>query len=377
MKRYFSLILAIAATVSAQIVPSTGNVRGPTSATDNAVARYDGTTGKLIQNSGVTIDDSGDATFAGKVGIGVSPSSWELNLKQSAVNSAVRIISPTALGLNDSSIYIAWASGSKALIAASYESTGSYRPLVLSAGGVDSLTLDTSGNATFAGQVNILNSNSYLKADASNLVYETYAGKGHQFKTGGTTALRIDSFQGATFEGVTVVKGGEFKVQGLDGSASKSYVSLNSGGTTYIYNNGSSLILGTNGMDGITLSSAQAVRFNAYGAGTLSTDSNGNISASSDARLKTNLRMFARGLADLVKISPKTFNWTEASGLDTQHDYSGFIAQDVQAAIPEAVYEGKDDAKTLSINDRAVIAALVNAVKELKAEVDALKAARN
>ena len=70
---------------------------------------------------------------------------------------AVRIISPTALGLNDSSIYIAWASGSKAVIAASYESTGSYRPLVLSAGGVDSLTLDTSGNATFAGTVKIAN----------------------------------------------------------------------------------------------------------------------------------------------------------------------------------------------------------------------------
>jgi hypothetical protein len=64
MKRYFSLILAIAATVSAQIVPSTGNVRGPTSATDNAVARYDGTTGKLVQNSAVTIDDSGNTTAA-------------------------------------------------------------------------------------------------------------------------------------------------------------------------------------------------------------------------------------------------------------------------------------------------------------------------
>jgi hypothetical protein len=67
MKRYFSLILAIAATVSAQIVPSTGNVRGPTSATDNAVARYDGTTGKLIQDSGVTIDDNGNLTAAGDI----------------------------------------------------------------------------------------------------------------------------------------------------------------------------------------------------------------------------------------------------------------------------------------------------------------------
>lgn len=35
-----------------------GDVTGPASATDNAVARFDGTTGKLIQNSAVTIADT-------------------------------------------------------------------------------------------------------------------------------------------------------------------------------------------------------------------------------------------------------------------------------------------------------------------------------
>lgn len=37
----------------------TGDVVGPASSTDNAVARYDGVTGKLLQDSLVTIDDSG------------------------------------------------------------------------------------------------------------------------------------------------------------------------------------------------------------------------------------------------------------------------------------------------------------------------------
>ena len=36
-----------------------GDVVGPATATDNAIARFDGTTGKLIQNSPVTIDDAG------------------------------------------------------------------------------------------------------------------------------------------------------------------------------------------------------------------------------------------------------------------------------------------------------------------------------
>ena len=39
-----------------------GAVQGPASATDNAVARFDGTTGNLIQNSGVIIDDSDNVT---------------------------------------------------------------------------------------------------------------------------------------------------------------------------------------------------------------------------------------------------------------------------------------------------------------------------
>jgi hypothetical protein len=39
-----------------------GDVAGPSSSTDNAVARFDGITGKLIQNSVTTIDDTGNAS---------------------------------------------------------------------------------------------------------------------------------------------------------------------------------------------------------------------------------------------------------------------------------------------------------------------------
>ena len=41
-----------------------GDVVGPSSATDNAVARYNTTTGKLLQNSGLIVDDNGDLTFS-------------------------------------------------------------------------------------------------------------------------------------------------------------------------------------------------------------------------------------------------------------------------------------------------------------------------
>jgi hypothetical protein len=39
--------------------PAFASVFGPASSTDNAIARFDATTGKLLQNSGVTIDDNG------------------------------------------------------------------------------------------------------------------------------------------------------------------------------------------------------------------------------------------------------------------------------------------------------------------------------
>jgi hypothetical protein len=48
-----------------------GDVAGPASATDNAVVRFDGTTGKLIQNSAVTIaDTTGDIETSGKISVG-------------------------------------------------------------------------------------------------------------------------------------------------------------------------------------------------------------------------------------------------------------------------------------------------------------------
>ena len=47
------------------IAAASGDVVGPASATDNAIARYNLTTGKLLQNSAATIDDSGNLVAVG------------------------------------------------------------------------------------------------------------------------------------------------------------------------------------------------------------------------------------------------------------------------------------------------------------------------
>jgi len=46
----------------------TGDVVGPSGATDEAIARYDGTTGKLIQNSKAILQDGGAIQTQGYVG---------------------------------------------------------------------------------------------------------------------------------------------------------------------------------------------------------------------------------------------------------------------------------------------------------------------
>jgi hypothetical protein len=49
----------------AWVVPGTGDVVGPGSSTDNALARFDSTTGKLIQNSTAILTDAGELTVSG------------------------------------------------------------------------------------------------------------------------------------------------------------------------------------------------------------------------------------------------------------------------------------------------------------------------
>jgi len=51
-----------------------GDTVGPASSTDNAIARFDGTTGKLLQNSAVTIDDSNNLSTPGSISTGVGGS---------------------------------------------------------------------------------------------------------------------------------------------------------------------------------------------------------------------------------------------------------------------------------------------------------------
>lgn len=128
----------------------------------------------------------------------------------------------------------------------------------------------------------------------------------------------------------------------------------------------------TNGATGLTISGAQLIQFPAYGVGTLTSDASGNITAVSDERIKRNIQPFTRGLDALLGINPIFYGYTLESGLDqTRDDYAGFSAQNILRYIPEAIGYSTDG--MMSLSDRPIIAALVNACNQLRKRVEELE----
>lgn len=122
----------------------------------------------------------------------------------------------------------------------------------------------------------------------------------------------------------------------------------------------------------LKIAAAGIITMSAYGAGAATFDASGNISSVSDERLKDIQGNFTPGLQEVLKIDPILYKWKEVSGLETEHTYAGFSAQNVQASIGEYGV-GVNNEGMLSLQDRAVMASLVNAVKELTQRLGALE----
>lgn len=139
-----------------------------------------------------------------------------------------------------------------------------------------------------------------------------------------------------------------------------------------------SLVYNTSAVITASGTGATGLRFNGYGAGAITADASGNLTAVSDERVKTDIRPFERGLEAVLQLAPISYAYTIESGLDqTKRDYSGFSANQVESIIPEAVSrspatdEFPDGLR--SFDDRPIVAALVNAVKELSVRVERLE----
>lgn len=120
------------------------------------------------------------------------------------------------------------------------------------------------------------------------------------------------------------------------------------------------------------ISGAGLLTLDAYGAGTLTSDGSGNITSVSDERLKNINGFYDGGLDQIMKIRPIVYHWNAASRMETEHPYIGFSAQNIQFALGDNAV-GRNAEGYMSVQDRAIMAAMIVAIQELKAEVDRLK----
>jgi len=204
-----------------------------------------------------------------------------------------------------------------------------------------------------------VNGNNILVDDDNSLAY--YDNTAHAGFFGINTNAptgELNVYNGSSAYLIIDATNGIFKMGDIDGNINATSVNVDAATDNILLQSSTATI------------TAAAIQFTNYGAGTLTTDGSGNITAVSDRRAKHNIKGFTYGLAAIKLLKPSTFVYNADS---TGTVMSGFIAQDVQKAIPIAVHDAKTKDGYLSLEVNAVTAALVNAVNELSDKVDKLE----
>ena len=136
----------------------------------------------------------------------------------------------------------------------------------------------------------------------------------------------------------------------------------NHNGSSYMYNNGT--------WRGQATSSGYSIN------GSLT--ASGNVTAYSDARLKTNVKTIDNALDIVDQLRGVSFDWKKSG----EHSI-GVIAQEVEKVLPELVTKStsvdpdtKEELDIKSVDYGKMVGVLINAIKELKAEVAELKGAK-
>ena len=247
------------------------------------------------------------------------------------------------------------------------------------------MTLDASGNlgvgtsgtlnAKFEvwGQTRVASSSSsavfLVDADATstngvNLQSSYYGGAGYgpmKFSTGGAERVRIDT-SGNLLVGTTNAD-----------ETSGTGVRALAGGTVRSTRSGTNNTTST--LD-VYSTGAGAFRFYVGMAGTVFATST-TISAISDIRFKENVRDLNVGLAEVMALQPRLYDWKEGKGQNIKNA-RGFIAQEFEEVFPDLIDEWRDPAPEGEEPYKSVradlIPVLVKAIQEQQAIITQLQA---
>jgi len=209
--------------------------------------------------------------------------------------------------------------------------------------GYAAFSLNSSGtNNSYVFFTNGSGERARITADNGNNLYFSHG-------ISAVVSLTLDSTRSAT------ISGDEINIGSYNAGEKRMRLS-NQYGSVYNY-------LSTAGNFGIFDPVAAVLRWNTDVAGNFTAA--GNVTAYSDARLKHDVQKFGNALDTVERLRGVRFKWNRdgSSGV-------GFIAQEVEEVLPELVLHGEH----MSVAYGNMTAVLVEAVKELRAEVRALRA---
>ena len=171
--------------------------------------------------------------------------------------------------------------------------------------------------------------------------------------TGNGTGAIVDEAN-LTFDGTVLSVGGTFSIDPGSGT-----------GTITLQRSSNDLLI-SNGDIGTVFQLTDGG--NIIIAGTLT--QNGSPS---DSRFKDNVSTITGSLQKVNDLSGYTFQWNSSS-FSPNKSGAGVIAGEVEAVLPEIVYQIRKDGEQYSAVDyNGLVALLIEAVKELSSEVTALK----
>ena len=286
----------------------------------------------------------------------------------------------------------------------SVSTSGAFHTQAINAAGVSCTGALTSGAATVNGTLSV--SGYATVAGLSSVGNAAISG---QLNVSGGVFAGNSSFTGLTVNGSAVCAGlltaqssinatGQYNL--TQSGVSDFMLNFYAGGGGYVAkvgiagNTTSNFIMATNYVGAyLQIDTSGSFSYNG-GTGIAYKNGGGSWAALSDARIKDVTGDYTRGLDDVLQLRPIIYRY---KGNDTSHpdelsphknvaergqSFVGLIAQEVEAIFPDMVSKGDGfiDGRAVSdlraLDTSELLYALVNSVKELKAEIEALKAAR-
>ena len=239
-------------------------------------------------------------------------------------------------------------------------------PLIVNTGDNQIQELATTDNLAFASKLLVTNSTDSTSKDTGSAIIDGGVGIEKNLHVGGNGI-----FAGSGTFGGGGTFGGTVTAPLFSGSATKIDINSDTGSTYRQIVFTAATAAGTNGQLFIdTASSATGIQFKPSD-NTLRVD--GDIIAfhSSDRRLKDNITPIPNALDKITSISGNTFNWNGNTENEGKGD-TGVIAQEVEALDLPGVTTTRENGYK-AVRYEKLIPLLIEAIKDLKAEVNELK----